>query len=305
MVAQRGTIRRVIVEQVGETQDAGWRPWQIDPRMPVVPLGAGGAVQSEGEDIRQLAGSEWGIDRTDLPEPMPARYRSASRIIRLPTFVWILQQRGRGARGAAVPIWTTEEETYILQIVNGKLVWSPLKHSLLDGNIHPDTTAGVCQQGDVIVGGAGNKWTRLAKGNNGQVFTIVNGEPVWNNPPEATGGIGGNIHVQWVGDLAASQTIEIDNNRDWRGRLVVAASSATDSANYDSVSWQVGMLGPDYAVGCAKVGTDCNSGTTLIVENGGVSVPIDNTNGHLEIHNEEAVAKRVHVWAWATDPQQD
>jgi len=297
MVAQRGTIRRILVEQVGETQDAGWRPWQIDPRMPVVPLGAGGAVEI-GEERRQLAGSEWSIDRTDLPEPMPARYRSASRILQLPAFLRILQQRGRGARGAAVPIWTTEEETYVLRIVNGKLVWSPLKHSLLDGNIHPDTIAGACQQGDIIIGGPGNKWTRLAKGNNGDVFTIVNGEPVWHAQQGTNLSLCNEISVEWHGTVSPDGTVLIDNQHEWRGRLIMAFmtqnTNMTQAGDDTRPPYNSAFYSSDYGLNTPDMYIIHQSTLWLYVG-------VDDNHGNLYLQNTSSSASYdVQVWVRAS-----
>lgn len=57
----------------------------------------------------------------------------------------------------------------------------PLGHSLLGAN-HIDTLAGSVVAGDVIYGNATPKWTRRAKGTDGQVLTLVAGLPDWVTP---------------------------------------------------------------------------------------------------------------------------
>lgn len=53
-------------------------------------------------------------------------------------------------------------------------------HNLLDGDVHPDTTAGTVVDGDLVVGQA-SKWARKAKGADGQHLGMVAGAPEWTN----------------------------------------------------------------------------------------------------------------------------
>lgn len=64
-------------------------------------------------------------------------------------------------------------------------------HNLLDGSVHPDSTAGTVVRGDVITGqGATPKWTRLAKGTANQVLSMdgTATDVLWATP--STGGTG-------------------------------------------------------------------------------------------------------------------
>jgi len=63
-------------------------------------------------------------------------------------------------------------------------------HTLLDGSVDSDTTAGTVARGDLITGqGASAKWTRLAKGTANQLLAMdgTGTDVVWAPPPGGTG----------------------------------------------------------------------------------------------------------------------
>ncbi|RLF49982.1 MAG: hypothetical protein DRN20_00490 [Thermoplasmata archaeon] len=189
-----------------------------------------------------------------------------------------------------------------------------IKTDLLDGNVHQDTEDEDCQTGDLIYGNANNKWDRLAIGNENQVLTVKKDDnnnlvPSWEDA-QSGGGIGQNIHFTWVGAVAGSATVVLDN-RDWRGRVVVVSGSAidTDTNDYTSDEWTVGADGPSYSVSSGKVGSSRTTGQTTISNIGQILIQVDCADathrGRLIAVNQDATNKRLHVWVWATDPQGD
>lgn len=74
--------------------------------------------------------------------------------------------------------WNEDTETWVA------ITGSASTHPLLDGSVNNDTTASAVVSGDVIYGNATPKWTRLAKGSDGQVLTLAGGLPSW-----AAGGV--------------------------------------------------------------------------------------------------------------------
>jgi hypothetical protein len=61
----------------------------------------------------------------------------------------------------------------------GNLKVVGMTHNLLDGSVHPDTLMGGCVMGDLIVGNATPKWSRLAIGAANYIVKSVGGVVVW------------------------------------------------------------------------------------------------------------------------------
>jgi hypothetical protein len=89
---------------------------------------------------------------------------------------------GTTAIGATI---TTPSDGQILTYQSG--VWvnsapgASTAHNLLDGSVHTDTVAGSVANGDLVVGNATPKWTRLGIGSSGQYLKVVSGAPAWSN----------------------------------------------------------------------------------------------------------------------------
>lgn len=88
-----------------------------------------------------------------------------------------------GTTDVSKPLAIILEQAAKMVLINfrGMMATTPT-HSLLDAVYHTDTLAGNVLAGDVIYGNATPKWTRLAKGNENQIFKIVSSLPAWSNP---------------------------------------------------------------------------------------------------------------------------
>lgn len=76
---------------------------------------------------------------------------------------------------------------------NGVITWENIDHDLLSGR-HVDTVAADPVAGDIIYANATPAWTKLAKGTDGEVLTLVSGLPSW----EAAAG-GGDEYYTIIG----------------------------------------------------------------------------------------------------------
>lgn len=80
--------------------------------------------------------------------------------------------------GDTGPLWrrlAIGTTNWVLKVVGGKPAWGQVAHSelsgtgsaLLDGSQHSDTAAGTVAAGDLVMGNATPKWSRLARGTSG------------------------------------------------------------------------------------------------------------------------------------------
>jgi hypothetical protein len=106
---------------------------------------------------------------------------------------------------------------------------TPTAHNLLSAS-HGDTTAAAAVAGDVIIADGTPKWTRLAKGSDGKVFTMVAGAPAWATPATPT------VDVQKVSvDVSAAEMAAINTSP----KVLVAASGANTIIH--PIAWTLEM----------------------------------------------------------------
>ena len=109
-------------------------------------------------------------------------------------------------------------------------------HKLLSAT-HTDTTAGDVARGDIITGqGATAKWTKLAKGTNGQLLTMGAEEPGWATlSGVANANIAANAAIDWS-KMATSTDIHTDGTVK---ALSIGSPNAGDVLRYVGSAWTV------------------------------------------------------------------
>jgi hypothetical protein len=106
--------------------------------------------------------------------------------------------------GASTTTWAVldkGDDGQILTLDAGFPIWKDvadaIAHHLLS-DIHDDTLTDDVLAGDTIIGNATPKWSRLAKGVDGQLYTMTSGLPSWNHTPSEGSLLYGASTTSWA-----------------------------------------------------------------------------------------------------------
>ena len=151
-------------------------------------------------------------------------------------------------------------------------------HDILSAT-HGDSTAGSATSGDIIYADATPKWTRLAKGADGKVLTLVSGIPSW----ETAGGVGAQVilsatHTDTLADSVLSGDILIGNATPKWARLAKGLDGKVLTLTSGLPSWEALPAGAAHDLLSATHGDTTASSVTRgdIIIGSGASPKWDN-----------------------------
>lgn len=122
-----------------------------------------------------------------------------------------------------------------LTIDTNTYLTSVTAHNILSAT-HGDTLVGTVVAGDIIIGNATPKWSRLAKGTDGQVLTLVSGLPAWVSGGGGSPG-GSTNDLQW------------NNSGAFGGGELQMATENLPSIAPTISGYFIGLIGSDATVG--------------------------------------------------------
>ena len=159
------------------------------------------------------------------------------------------------------------EDDVLTVDANDLPVWTARAHNLLDGDFHPDTLTGTVARGDVIVGNATPKWSRLVKGSTGQYFKMLDAnDPGWGGLAAAdVGGI----------DKYANKWVEVEFGAGKGGTITtitLGAGGANYSVNDVLTITQAGSDGSGTATVTAVDGAGAVTAITLLAAGDGYQI---------------------------------
>lgn len=118
---------------------------------------------------------------------------------------------------------------------NGDASWGTI--NLLSAYV-ADTLAASVVAGDIIIGNATPKWSRLGVGSNGNVLTVVAGLPAWQAPASPTNALlDGANHTDTVAQTVSRGSLIYGNSTPKWDELVIGAANTVLRSDGTDVSW--------------------------------------------------------------------